>query len=174
VETLQNDEKDGTNIQSDISSVGDAACYTTINGLSHSSLYDSIHLFMWWFTLISVTMSKMSSRLFTIPAIKQPYMNAVFRYVMFCMVIICTYKIPVGVNAAFSRSSKLLAKDGAATDYFGYSVGIYDTTALIGAHRDDDKAPDAGILVICSRVCTCKLHRVILQYYNLYYLLALI
>jgi hypothetical protein len=145
--SFTNDEKDVTNIQYNISNVG--ACYTTANCLSHSSLYVSVYVFMWWLTLLGVTTPKMPSRIFTILAIKQRHMNAVFRYVMFCMIIICTYKIPVGVNGAFSRSSKLLAKDGAAYDIFGH-VSIYDTTAMIGAHGDDDKAGDAGILVIYS------------------------
>ncbi len=61
------------------------------------------------------------------------------------MIIICTYKIPVGVNGAFSRSSKLLAYDGAISDWFGASVSIFDTTGMIGAHADDDKAGDAGM-----------------------------
>jgi hypothetical protein len=71
------------------------------------------------------------------------------------MIIICTYKIPVGVNGAFSRSSKLLAADKVASDYFGTSVSIYGTTAMIGAFADDDKAIDAGILVIYSCICIC-------------------
>ena len=39
---------------------------------------------------------------------------------------------------------KLLADDGGAGDEFGYSVGIGDTTAVIGAYRDDDNGTDAG------------------------------
>jgi hypothetical protein len=73
---------------------------------------------------------------------------------MFCMIIICTFNTPVGVNGAFSRSSKILADDGAASDLFGH-VSIFGTTAMIGAHGDDDKATDAGILVIYSRICIC-------------------
>jgi hypothetical protein len=148
---LQNDEKDVTNIQYNISSVCNvismqaAACYTSTNGSSHSSLNVSVYLFMWWLTLLGVTMSKISSRLFSIPAVKQRHMNAVFRYVMFCMIIIYTFKIPVGVNGDFSQSSKLLAYDGAESDWFGASVSIFDTTGMIGAHADDDKAGDAGM-----------------------------
>jgi hypothetical protein len=48
------------------------------------------------------------------------------------------------VGNIWSRQSKILAKDGAATDYFGTSVSIYDTTAMIGVYYDDDKAVDGG------------------------------
>jgi hypothetical protein len=132
-----------------------AASYTTTNGSSHSSLYNSVHLFMWWLTLLGITTSKIFSRLFTIPAINQRHMNAVFRNVMFCVIIIFIFKIPVGVNGAFSRSSKLLANDGAGGDRFGTFVSIYGTTAMIGAYADDDKATNAGILMIYSRICIC-------------------
>jgi hypothetical protein len=71
------------------------------------------------------------------------------------MIIICTYKLPVGVNGAFSRTSKLLAKDGASYDNLGYGLSIYGTTAMMGANGDDDKVTDAGILVIYSRICIC-------------------
>jgi hypothetical protein len=57
------------------------------------------------------------------------------------------------VGNIWSRQSKLLAADGAASDIFGVLVSIYDTTAMIGASGDDDKATDAGILVIYSRIC---------------------
>ncbi len=59
------------------------------------------------------------------------------------------------VGNIWSRQSKILAADGAASDLFGFSVSIYGTTAMIGAFGDDDKATDAGILVIYSRMCIC-------------------
>ncbi len=68
----------------------------------------------------------------------------------------------------WSRQSKILAADGAASDEFGISVSTYGTAAMIGAHGDDDKAADAGILVIYSRMCICLLHCVTLLYYNIY------
>jgi hypothetical protein len=74
----------------------------------------------------------------------------------------------------WSRQSKLLAKDGIASDKFGSGVSIYGTTAMSGANGDDDKATDAGmkeyapngyyilcetiiytVLVIYSRICNC-------------------
>ncbi len=57
------------------------------------------------------------------------------------------------VENIWSRQSKILAADGAGGDWFGSSVSIYSTTAVIGANNDDDKATDAGILVIYSRIC---------------------
>ena len=59
------------------------------------------------------------------------------------------------VGNIWSRQCKMLAADGAGSDFFGVSVSIYDTTAMIGAYGDDDKASDAGILVIYSRICIC-------------------
>ncbi|MCK4873234.1 MAG: FG-GAP repeat protein [Phycisphaerales bacterium] len=40
--------------------------------------------------------------------------------------------------------AKLLPSDGAANDYFGYFVAISDTTAIVGAYRDDDNGADSG------------------------------
>ncbi|MEL6741869.1 MAG: FG-GAP repeat protein, partial [Planctomycetota bacterium] len=39
---------------------------------------------------------------------------------------------------------KLLPVDGAATDYFGSSVAIGGTTAVVGAHTDNDNGDDSG------------------------------
>ncbi|MCH8968343.1 MAG: FG-GAP repeat protein, partial [Planctomycetes bacterium] len=39
---------------------------------------------------------------------------------------------------------KLLADDGAEGDRFGYSVAISGTTAIVGAHRDDDNGDWSG------------------------------
>ncbi len=47
----------------------------------------------------------------------------------------------------WSRQSKILAKDGAASDWFGSSVSIYDNNAFIGAYGDDDKITDAGMYI---------------------------
>ncbi len=49
---------------------------------------------------------------------------------------------------AWSRQSKILAKDGALNDNFGHGVSMYGTLAMIGAHQDDDKNTDAGIKTI--------------------------
>ncbi len=39
---------------------------------------------------------------------------------------------------------KLLANDGAVSDYFGCSVSISGTTAIVGAYWDDDNGPNSG------------------------------
>jgi len=39
---------------------------------------------------------------------------------------------------------KLIASDGAAFDYFGASVAISGTTAIVGAPRDDDNGSESG------------------------------
>jgi hypothetical protein len=48
------------------------------------------------------------------------------------------------VGNIWSRQSKILATDGYASDYFGMSVSVYDTTAMIGAQNDDDKGSNSG------------------------------
>ncbi len=40
--------------------------------------------------------------------------------------------------------AKLLPNDGAASDYFGYSVAISGATAIVGAFRDDDNGSSSG------------------------------
>ena len=40
--------------------------------------------------------------------------------------------------------AKLLPDDGASGDYFGYSVAIGGTTAIVGARHDDDNGADSG------------------------------
>ena len=39
---------------------------------------------------------------------------------------------------------KLLPNDGAASDFFGYSVAISGTTAIVGAQGDDDNGSNSG------------------------------
>jgi hypothetical protein len=46
--------------------------------------------------------------------------------------------------AAFSIEDKILAGDGAAGDYFGTSIGISGTTAIVGALLDDDNGTSSG------------------------------
>jgi hypothetical protein len=44
----------------------------------------------------------------------------------------------------WSYQSKLLAFDGVVDDYFGISVSIHNTNALIGANGDADTAIGGG------------------------------
>ncbi len=50
------------------------------------------------------------------------------------------------VGNVWSRQSKILAKDGANSDYFGRAIDVYGTRAMIGAYQDSDKAAYAGII----------------------------
>jgi hypothetical protein len=47
-------------------------------------------------------------------------------------------------GSTWVQQAKLLAPDGAASDYFGFSVAIDGNTALVGAYCDDDKGSDSG------------------------------
>ncbi len=41
-------------------------------------------------------------------------------------------------GSSWSRQGKILAADGAVGDYFGTALSLYTSSALIGAHGDDD------------------------------------
>ena len=62
--------------------------------------------------------------------------------------------VRTGTN--WSYQAKLLASDGQASDYFGWSVAISGdgNTAIIGAYGDDDKTTDAGAAYIYVRTGT--------------------
>jgi hypothetical protein len=47
-------------------------------------------------------------------------------------------------GTSWVQQQKLLASDGAAGDYFGYSVSISGDYAIVGAYQDDDKGTDSG------------------------------
>jgi len=49
-------------------------------------------------------------------------------------------------NGTWTQTTKLLASDGAPSDYFGYSVSISNDglTAIVGAYRDDDNGSGSG------------------------------
>jgi hypothetical protein len=51
----------------------------------------------------------------------------------------------------WGQQSKLVASDGAADDYFGYSVSLSDDYAIIGANADDDKGEYSGSSYIFYR-----------------------
>jgi hypothetical protein len=50
----------------------------------------------------------------------------------------------------WSETAKLQAAVGAEWDYFGYFVSIDGLTAVVGAHGDDEIAPDAGAAYVFS------------------------
>ncbi len=45
---------------------------------------------------------------------------------------------------SWAQAQKLLASDGAAADWFGFSVAISGDAAIVGAWRDDDNGSDSG------------------------------
>jgi len=47
-------------------------------------------------------------------------------------------------GGSWSQTDKLLASDGAANDYFGWSVSLYGDRALIGAYGDADNGSYSG------------------------------
>jgi hypothetical protein len=56
-----------------------------------------------------------------------------------------------GGNDTWSQVAKLLASDGAAGDWFGWSVAISGDTVAISAHYDDDNGIDSGAAYIFER-----------------------
>ncbi len=50
-------------------------------------------------------------------------------------------------SSHWSHQSKILAQDGASSDYFGSSVSMYDNNALIGADENDDKGAASGMYI---------------------------
>ena len=53
------------------------------------------------------------------------------------------------------EEAKLLASDGAADDWFGYSVALSGDTAVIGAFRHDDNGPDSGSAYVFKLTPAC-------------------
>jgi len=56
------------------------------------------------------------------------------------------------VGGVWTQQAKLLASDGAADDWFGWSVSISGETAVIGALLDDDNANSSGSVYVFERV----------------------
>jgi hypothetical protein len=52
---------------------------------------------------------------------------------------IYTRNVVGSLTAGWTQRAKLLASDGAANDYFGWSVAISGDTVAVGAYGDDDK-----------------------------------
>ena len=53
----------------------------------------------------------------------------------------------VRTAGTWTQQAKLLAADGAASDYFGYSVAVDGDTAIIGAHGDNNDSGSAYVFV---------------------------
>ena len=56
-------------------------------------------------------------------------------------------------NGSYLQTQKLVASDGAASDYFGYSVAVTGdgSTVVIGAYWVDDKGKDSGSVYIFTK-----------------------
>lgn len=52
---------------------------------------------------------------------------------------------------SWTEQAKLLASDGAASDYFGLSVSVCGDYAIVGAYFDDDNGDDSGSAYIFKR-----------------------
>jgi hypothetical protein len=57
----------------------------------------------------------------------------------------------IRTGATWTQQAKLLPSDGEAGDNFGVSVALYDNTALIGAHGDDDNGDSSGSAYVFTR-----------------------
>jgi len=57
-------------------------------------------------------------------------------------------------GTTWTQQAKLLASDGAAGDWFGYSVSLSGDTALIGAYQDDDNGVDSGSAYVFTHTGT--------------------
>lgn len=54
-------------------------------------------------------------------------------------------------SAGWTEVAKLLAADGAAHHYFGWSVAIFGDTVVVGAYLDDDVGEDSGAAYVFER-----------------------
>jgi len=57
------------------------------------------------------------------------------------------------------QDAKLIANDGSANDYFGYSVSVSGNYAAVGAYRNDEKGKDSGAVYIFYREGTGWIHQ---------------
>ena len=53
-------------------------------------------------------------------------------------------------GTAWSQTSKLVASDGARSDWFGYSVALSGQTIVVGAYLNDNKGSDNGSVYVFS------------------------
>ncbi|MDP8266491.1 MAG: hypothetical protein P9M07_06035, partial [Candidatus Aceula meridiana] len=61
------------------------------------------------------------------------------------------YIFKENASGAWSQSDELLAPDSAQGDYFGSSVSVWEDTAIVGAHRDDDNGAESGSAYIFKK-----------------------
>ncbi len=64
------------------------------------------------------------------------------------------FEKPASGWSTSNESAKLTASDAAASDYFGRSVSIYDSTIVIGAYCDDDNGSGSGSAYVFNEPTT--------------------
>ncbi len=57
-------------------------------------------------------------------------------------------------TTGWEQVAKLTAEDGAISDYFGFSVSVSGTTAIVGAYNDDDNGSNSGSAYIFEQTDT--------------------
>ena len=71
---------------------------------------------------------------------------------IFLAVVLALLLLPAPVTAASVTEAKLTASDGAAADYFGYSVAISGDTGVVGAYgNDNEKGSNSGSAYVFVR-----------------------
>jgi len=78
-------------------------------------------------------------------------MKAVKRAAMMLVVGVVAGLAGVAGASTWVEDAKLLADDGAESDYFGYSVSLSGDLAVIGAQNDDDNGSASGSAYVCDR-----------------------
>jgi hypothetical protein len=68
-------------------------------------------------------------------------------------------EIEGSIDFTTSTQTKIVASDGAADDYFGYSVAISGNYAIVGAYQDDDKGTNSGSAYIFNVTTGAELHK---------------
>jgi hypothetical protein len=64
--------------------------------------------------------------------------------VALCAGSVYVFALSGGVGPAWTQTQKLLAADGAVSDWFGYLVSLSGGLLAVGARGDDDKGSDSG------------------------------
>jgi len=75
---------------------------------------------------------------------KNPVWTVSAAFSVICFVAFSTAPSTSYAQCTPIEDEKLVASDGAADDYFGYSVGVSGIHAVIGAHQDDDSGQGSG------------------------------
>jgi hypothetical protein len=78
------------------------------------------------------------------------YIMCLYSYTTFFIHVVLgsVYSYVLDASKSWSRLGKIYGKDSLASDYFGSSVTIYETDALIGAYGADVNAADGGKMML--------------------------